>query len=149
MSQSRMIHLTGNDLTDRPVRVYVAGKYSDDNVLSVLDNIRKGQQVCIELFSKGYAPFCPWHDAHFILGMTDQQYSSIVKQMFYDYSITWLKVCDVMLIYGGREVLDKSPGTEEEWLVALDRRIPVYFSIEELISDIGPTIFSQKKGEYV
>jgi len=30
-------------------RIYVAGKYSADNVIEVLDNIKRGTQVCVDL----------------------------------------------------------------------------------------------------
>lgn len=32
------------------LKVYVAGKYSDDNVLGVLGNIAQGIQLCKDLF---------------------------------------------------------------------------------------------------
>ncbi len=34
-------------------RIYVAGKYSADNVLDVLKNIGRGQAMCSKLFSLG------------------------------------------------------------------------------------------------
>jgi hypothetical protein len=41
------------------IRVYVAGKYSANNVLDVLKNIGHGRRVCAELFALGYSPFVP------------------------------------------------------------------------------------------
>ena len=40
-------------------RVYVAGAYSADNVIDVLENIRRGIEKCAELLGEGIAPFCP------------------------------------------------------------------------------------------
>jgi len=39
------------------IRVYVAGKYNDKNIISILDNIRLGIRTCTELLLKGYAHF--------------------------------------------------------------------------------------------
>ena len=42
------------------MRVYVAGPYSADNVIDVLENIRKGQRASVEILLDGHDPFCPW-----------------------------------------------------------------------------------------
>jgi len=38
-------------------RIYVAGNYNADNVIKVLNNIKRGTQVCVDLLKKGYIPF--------------------------------------------------------------------------------------------
>lgn len=55
------------------LKIYVAGKYSDDNVLGVLGNISKVIQLCKDLFLCDLAPYCPWLDHHYILCMTDTE----------------------------------------------------------------------------
>jgi len=111
-------------------RVYVAGAYSADNVLKVFENMRKGMQLSTEVFLAGYAPFCPWFDYHFALmsGLND-----LTVDMFYEYSIAWLKVSDCMLLVPGWE---NSKGTlkEIEWAKLLN--IPIYCSLDELKSKI-------------
>jgi len=107
-------------------KVYVAGAYSADNVLDVLKNIGRGEEVCAELFLRGYAPFCPWHDKDFVF---KRPYHKFTVDMFYDYSIAWLKVCDVMFVTGGWE---NSAGTKKEIKIAEEMGIPIYYSISEL-----------------
>jgi hypothetical protein len=110
------------------LRVYVAGKYSADNVLDVLRNIGHGRKVCAELFALGFAPFCPWYDADFIIQNPDGQFT--VKQ-FYDYSIAWLAVSNVMLVISG---VEDSTGVHGEIEFCKKNNIPIVYSIQELLS---------------
>lgn len=80
------------------IRVYVAGPYSADNVIDVLKNIGRGERICALLFADGYAPFCPWHDKSFVMDLYSENLS--VKQ-FYDYSMSWLYVSEVMFLVPG------------------------------------------------
>jgi hypothetical protein len=50
--------------------------------------------VCAELFSLGYAPFCPWHDKSFVMDRPDDEFT---VEKFYRYSIAWLEVSDYWL----------------------------------------------------
>ena len=110
------------------IRVYVAGKYSADNVLDVLKNIGHGRKVCAELFALGYSPFCPWHDADFIM---QNPFGSFDIDLFYDYSISWLSVSEVMLVISGK---DSSVGVKNEIQYCKDHNIPIVYSISELVS---------------
>ena len=47
------------------MRVYIAGKYSADNVLDVLGNIHDGIKASAEVLKYGMAPFCPFLDYQF------------------------------------------------------------------------------------
>ena len=38
-------------------RVYVAGAYSGDNVIEILQNIGRGEWYSAQIFKLGYAPF--------------------------------------------------------------------------------------------
>ena len=107
-------------------RVYVAGAYSADNVIDVLKNIGKGEKACAELFSLGYAPFCPWHDKSFI---TDRPYDQFTVQQFYDYSMVWLAVSDIMFVLPNSE---NSKGTQAEIKKAKEIGIPICYSIDEI-----------------
>ena len=107
-------------------RIYVAGPYSANNVLDVLKNIGRGEKICAELFSLGYAPFCPWHDKSFVTDRPDDQFTI---QQFYEYSIAWLEVSDAVLVLPNSE---KSEGTQAEIRRAMELNIPVFYSIEKL-----------------
>lgn len=108
-------------------RVYVAGAYSADNVLSVLDNMRRGMRTATEVLLSGYAPFCPWLDFHFQLMLRDGE--TLTVQDYYEYSLAWLKVADAMLVLPNSE---KSKGTQAEVMTAMELQIPIYYSLEEL-----------------
>lgn len=101
-------------------RIYVAGPYSADNVITVLDNMRRGIRVCTELLLKGYAPFCPWLDYQFNLMLRDAESLSVSD--FYECSTAWLSTADEMLVLPGWQ---NSTGTLAEIKLAKEKGIPV------------------------
>ena len=111
--------------------IYVAGPYSADNVIDVLKNIGRGQQVCANLFDYGFNPFCPWHDHHFI---TDNPECDASIERFYEYSIEFLKVSDAVFLVDGWE---KSKGTLKEIEIANKYGIPVFEYITDLLNWAG------------
>lgn len=108
-------------------RVYVAGMYSSDNVLQILDNIRIGMRKSLEVLLRGYAPFVPWFDFHFQLMLRDNE--KLTVQDYYDYSIAWLKVSDAIMVLPYSE---NSVGTQAEIKTAREHNIPIVYSIDEL-----------------
>lgn len=108
-------------------RVYVAGAYSAGNVIDVLRNIGRGEKMCAELFRRGYAPFCPWHDKSYVIDNFDKP---LDINMFYEYSISWLEVSDMMLVIN--ENSETSVGTKNEIEFAKNRNIPIYYDIDHL-----------------
>ena len=108
------------------IKVYVAGKYSANNVVSVLKNIGRGRKAAAKLFALGYAPFCPWHDADYIIQQPDIIFP---LTSFYDYCIEWLAVSDVMLVISGA---DTSEGVMNEIKYCSLHGIPVVYSFFEL-----------------
>lgn len=113
------------------IKVYVAGPYSGGNVLSVLQNIGRGQKVCAELFIRGFAPFCTWHDKSFVV---DYPNVNFTVEDFYGYSIEWLKVSDVMLVIDGWE---NSQGTIAEIKLAEELGIPIFYTMDSLLTYSG------------
>ena len=108
------------------IKVYVAGAYSADNIINCLKNIGRGEHYSAELFMRGYAPFCPWHDADYVIKNWDKDFT--VRQ-FYDYSMAWLDVSDVVYLVPGWE---NSKGTLAEIERAKQLNIPVVKSFYEL-----------------
>ena len=106
-------------------RIYVAGSYSADNVIDVLNNIKKGNQMAADLMKMGFAPFSPWLDHQF------QFYENLSLQDYYDYSIAWLIVSDAMLVLPGYE---NSKGTLKEIEIAEYEEIPVYYDVNKLLA---------------
>ena len=116
-----MCEMTDTDQVVRKPRfIYVAGPYSSgDPVVNTRNAVLAGD----ELVRHGYVPFIPhlsmlWHfisphDIHF----------------WYDYDIEWLYKCHAVLRLPG-----ESTGADHEVNAAEMLGIPVYYSIEELLS---------------
>ena len=107
--------------------VYVAGAYSADNVIGLLDNIRNGQRWGTKVFLKGFAPFCPWNDLHFQLMLREGEVLDV--QQYYDYSMAFLERSDIVFVTPNWE---ESKGTIAEIARAEELGIPVVYSIEDL-----------------
>lgn len=107
-------------------RVYVAGAYSANNIIDCLKNIGRGEDYAAQVFMLGYAPFCPWHDADYVIKNWNKDFT---VKMFYDYSMAWLDVSDAVFVIPGWE---ESKGTLAEIERAKELNIPVVYSFEEL-----------------
>lgn len=127
-------------MKEKILKVYVAGAFSDDNVLGVLKNIGRGEWYASQLFVQGFAPFTPWHDKTFVFNNWEQ---ALTVEMFYNYSIAWLEVSDVMFVipnWKGLKNHEDSKGTQEEIRIANELGIPVFYNNEEL------TEYAREKG---
>ena len=103
-------------------RIYVAGSYNADNVIKVLNNIKRGTQVCVELLKKGYIPFCPWLDYQFFW------YADITAEEIRKYSMGWLEVSDCIYVLRNSFF---STGTQTEIKRAEELDIPVLYEGED------------------
>lgn len=110
------------------MRVFVAGAYSGNDVLTVLKNIRKGINLSKDVLLAGHSPFCPWNDFLFDLMLKDNE--SISIDTYYKYSLDWLKVSDCMLLVNGWE---HSMGTKNEIEKAYEWRIPIFDTLDEVL----------------
>ena len=108
-------------------RIYVAGAYSADNVMSVLDNMRRGIRLSTLVKLAGYAPFSPWLDYHFQLQLRGDERLTIDD--YYNYSTAWLEASDAVLVAVESE---NSRGTAKEIRRAIELGIPIYYSLKEL-----------------
>ncbi len=114
------------------LRVYVAGAYSDNNVLGVLKNIGRGQYHASQLFLNGFAPFTPWHDKTFVIDNWNEDFT---VKMFYDYSMEWLRVSDAVFVipnHKGLKDWENSKGTLAEIEEAENLGIPVLYTYNDL-----------------
>ena len=110
------------------MRVFVAGAYSGNDVLRILENIRKGINLSKDVILAGHSPFCPWSDFLFSLVLRDKE--SISLDTYYQFSIDWLRVSDCILLVNGWE---NSKGTLHEIEKANEWGIPVFETIEEIL----------------
>lgn len=106
-------------------RVYVAGAYSSPNVIGVFTNMRRGCNLAHDVLRAGFAPFTPWLD--WLLSM----FGPVSLQMYRDYSMAFLDVCDAVLVQ--REGYEQSVGTQAELRRATDLGIPIFFELDEMI----------------
>jgi hypothetical protein len=114
------------------LRIYVAGAYSDTNVLGVLRNIGRGEYWASQLFMRGYAPFTPWHDKTFVIQNWKEEFT---VDQFYNYSMEWLRASDAVFIvpnHVGLKDWGNSTGTLKEIEEAERLGIPVFYSLKEL-----------------
>ena len=119
------------------IKVYIAGAYSDTNVLGVLRNIGRGQDIATQVFKLGFAPFAPWLDKEFVINGWRYEFA---VDSFYKYSIEWLKVSDCMLVVPNVPNMknwEDSYGTKKEIEVALSLQIPVFYSITQMCKHYG------------
>lgn len=112
-------------------RVYVAGSYSADNVLKILNNIKIGTRKSVDVLLAGYAPFCPWLDHQFQFYLKENE--TLAIEDYYEYSMAWLEVSDAVLVLPNYE---NSKGTIAEIERAKELGIPVFYSLEELMENI-------------
>ena len=102
--------------------LYIAGKYSDNNVITILDNMRRGMRMATRALLAGFSPFCPWCDHHFQLMLRDGE--TLTVEDYYRYSMAWLRRADAVYVLKGWE---SSKGTKAEIYVAMSLGIPVYY----------------------
>jgi hypothetical protein len=108
------------------MRVYVAGKYSDDNIIGCLNNIHDGIKASVEVLKLGHSPFCPFLDYQFQL--FDK---TLTVEDYYKYSMAWLEVSDCVLVLPNSE---NSKGTQAEIERAIELGIPVVYEIGKVRS---------------
>ena len=100
-------------------KIYVAGKYSADNVIEILNNMHDGIKKSAEILGNGDAPFCPFLDYQF------QFFNKNLKiEDYYRYSIAWLEVSDEVHVLPNSK---NSKGTRAEIKRAQELGIPIKF----------------------
>lgn len=109
------------------IKVYIAGPYSSDNVLGVLDNIRAGMRMAAKLLQKGFAVFCPWTDHQLFLQLREGE--SISVETIQAASMEWLRMADAILVLDGYRA---SKGTLAEMKVGFELSKPIFFNPCEL-----------------
>lgn len=109
----------------RRTRVYVAGAYSADNIITIQENMRLGLRLATEVLKAGYAPFTPWLDFQF--GLLD----AVLYEEYLAYSMAWMEAAEVVLVQPVR--LKESRGSQKEIARARALSIPIVHSVKELI----------------
>jgi len=110
-------------------RIYCAGAMSDPNPIKFLDNLRKGMRISTQLLLEGFAVFSPFIDYSLFFQLREGE--SIPIEMIQAQSLAWMEVSDAILLVEGWE---NSRGAQKELERAYSLGIPVFHSLEDLIS---------------
>lgn len=109
----------------KPLKIYVAGKYSANTEQERLDNTNKAIDMGVKLAQKGHIPFIP-HLTHYFDMRAVEQGVSFDWDWYMDYDNVWLHDCDALFC------LSISKGVDIELSVARDMNIPIYYSLDEI-----------------
>lgn len=110
--------------------MYVAGAMSSSDPIQFLENLRRGMRLSTECLLAGYATFSPFIDYSLFFQLRDGE--SIPIHTIQQNSIAWLEVSDCLLLVPGWE---SSKGTAKELARAQELKIPVFYSLAEMIAD--------------
>jgi len=101
------------------MKIYLAGKYSADNILGVLDNIHNGIKKAAEIIKQGHEVFCPF---------LDYQYhffdKTLTKQDYHRNSMAFVSWADEVWVLSDSE---QSGGTQREIARAKELGITVRY----------------------
>lgn len=106
--------------------VYIAGPISADNVWEREKNIRRAEELCIDVFRAGAMFICP-HTMGRFFGETLFEYEKILEA-----DLEVVKRCDAILVVTETEGWQTSAGTQGEIDFARKIGIPVFFNMIRL-----------------
>lgn len=103
--------------------VYIAGPLTGGNVM---DNVRNALAAGEKVLKAGFAPFVPHLSFYWEINMSPPVgYEAMMTLDF-----AWLSKCDALIRLPGH-----SPGADREVIFAINRKIPVFYSVEEFLNE--------------
>lgn len=102
--------------------VYVAGPFRGETAWQIEKNVRAAEALALEVWRVGAAALCPHANSRFFHG-------SLPDQVFTDGTLALLAVSHAILMMPGWEL---STGARGERAWALEHRLPVFYSVEDL-----------------
>lgn len=109
----------------RPLRIYVAGKYTDENQAQRDRNIEVARLHAAMLIKAGHYPFCP----HTMTARFEDDHPEIEYQHYIRMFCHWLRYCDAGYVL---ENWRSSNGTLIEIRLAEELRLPLYFKPDDV-----------------
>ena len=104
-------------------KVYIASPYTKGDVAV---NVKLQLDTANTLMDYGFIPFVPLY-SHFQHMAHPRPYEDWVEL-----DMIWVRACDVLLRLGG-----ESKGADDEVALAMELKIPVFYSIEQLLKYEG------------
>jgi hypothetical protein len=104
--------------------IFVAGPFRAKTGWEIEQNVRRAEQLALEVWRSGYAAICPHANTRFFHGvLPDEVWLRGIKEI--------LRRCDGLILV---EEWKSSKGTRAEIKLARALKIPVFNSIKDLIA---------------
>ena len=104
--------------------VYVAGPFRAKNSWDMEQNIRRAEELALEVWRAGFACICPHVNTRFFQGAAPDS-------VWLEGDLAILKKCDVILMTPDWK---RSSGATEEREYARQQGMPVYYALQDLIN---------------
>lgn len=102
--------------------VYIAGKFRGANAWQIENNVRRAEEMALDVCKLGVSPLCPHANTRFFHG-------ALPDQFFLDSTLALLAKCDACIMLPD---WDASAGARIERAWAMEHGIPVFYSLAEL-----------------
>ena len=102
--------------------IFIAGPFKAENAWEIEQNIRRAEEIALQLWKLGFAVICPHANSRFFFG-------ACPEDIFLEGYKEILKKCDGLILSspGGQ-----SKGTVEEIKIAEENGIPVFGKVHHL-----------------
>lgn len=115
-----------------PMKIYVAGPYSNDDAEHIEKNVNSAIDTGIELFYRGHFPYVP-HLTHHIDSRAKDLKREMTWEDFIEWDMPWLESCDALLY------LAPSKGADLELAKAKSLGKKIFYEIDEIPDLKGKT----------
>jgi len=102
--------------------IYIAGPYRGPTNWAIEQNIRRAEELALEVWKLGHAAICPHANTRFFQG-------ELPDENWLDGDLEIMRRCDAVLL---TEDWEKSFGAREEFIHAIEIGVRVFETIEEL-----------------
>jgi nucleoside 2-deoxyribosyltransferase len=102
--------------------IYVAGPYRGPNAWEIEQNVRRAEELALEVWRAGAAALCPHTNTRFFQGAAPDQ-------IWLDGDLAFLAKCDAILMTPDWQ---RSVGASTEHAFAVSRGMPILYTFTEL-----------------
>jgi hypothetical protein len=106
--------------------IYIAGPFRGDTGWAIEENVRQAERFALQVWKMGLAAICPHCNTRMFFGEIDED-------LALRGCLEILARCDGVLFIPGWE---GSEGANVEWQEALRLKIPIYWSLSELMKTV-------------